>query len=278
MQIFKEKKYLKKHLRTLSKNKSIGFVATMGSLHDGHMSLINSSKSICKITVCSIFINPTQFNNFEDYKNYPKNYSHDIKLLKNASCDILYIPKAKDLYEKKVESKKYNLGKVAENLEGKYRPGHFEGVATVVDKLLNIINPHIAFFGKKDLQQLQVIKKLVEITAKNIDIIGVKTVREPNGLAKSSRNKLLLKEEKIEASIIFECLQYCKLNRDSEIKDLKNFVEKQFLQHQNIKLEYVEFVDLNTFDKITEWGESKTNAICIAAYIGNVRLIDNIIL
>mgnify|MGYP001419705554 CR=1 FL=1 len=180
--------------------------------------------------------------------------------------------------KKKVESKKYNLGKVAENLEGKYRPGHFDGVATVVDKLLNIINPHIAFFGKKDLQQLQVIKKLVEITDKNIDIVGVKTVRESNGLAKSSRNKLLLKEEKIEASIIFECLQYCKLNRDSEIKDLKLFVEKQFLQHQNIKLEYVEFVDLNTFDKITEWGESKTNAICIAAYIGNVRLIDNIIL
>tara|TARA_B100001093_G_C26860639_1_gene1030103 strand:- start:46742 stop:47578 length:837 start_codon:yes stop_codon:yes gene_type:complete len=278
MQIFNEKKYLIKYLGTLSKNQSIGFVATMGSLHSGHLSLIQSSKSICSITICSIFINPTQFNNIEDYKNYPKDYINDIKLLENIDCDILYIPQTEDIYEEKTVSIKYDLGKIAENLEGKYRPGHFDGVATVVDKLFNIIKPQVAFFGEKDLQQLQVIRKLVEITNRNIDIVGVKTIRESNGLAKSSRNKLLSKEQIKEAAIIFKCLQYCKLNKDSKIKDLKLYVEDQFLKNQKIKLEYIEFIEINNFNKIDEWREYKTNAVCIAAYINNVRLIDNIIL
>lgn len=278
MQIFNEKKYLIKYLGTLSKNQSIGFVATMGSLHSGHLSLIQSSKSICSITICSIFINPTQFNNIEDYKNYPKDYINDIKLLENIDCDILYIPQTEDIYEEKTVSIKYDLGKIAENLEGKYRPGHFDGVATVVDKLFNIIKPQVAFFGEKDLQQLQVIRKLVEITNRNIDIVGVKTIRESNGLAKSSRNKLLSKEQIKEAAIIFKCLQYCKLNKDSKIKDLKLYVEDQFLKNQKIKLEYIEFIEINNFNKIDEWRECKTNAVCIAAYINNVRLIDNIIL
>lgn len=278
MQIFKEKKYLQKHLRTITKGKSIGFVATMGSLHSGHLSLISSSQSMCCVTVCSIFINPTQFNDFNDYRNYPKDYNNDISLLKNMACDILYIPKVKDIYEKKIESRKYDLGKVAENLEGKYRPGHFDGVATVVDKLFDIVNPNIAFFGEKDLQQLQVVKKLVSITNRKIDIVGVKTTRESNGLAKSSRNKLLSKEHIKEASIIFECLEYCKFNMHLNIKKLKLYIENQFLQNQKIQLEYIEFVELNTFNQIKEWGDEKTNAVCIAAYINNVRLIDNIIL
>ena len=278
MQIFKEKKFLQKHLRTITKDKSIGFVATMGSLHSGHLSLISSSKSMCCVTVCSIFINPTQFNDFNDYKNYPKDYNKDISLLKNMDCDILYIPKVKDVYEEKIESRKYDLGKVAENLEGKYRPGHFDGVATVVDKLFDIVSPSIAFFGEKDLQQLQVIKKLVSITNRKIDIVGVKTTRESNGLAKSSRNKLLSKEEIKVASIIFECLEYCKSNMHLNIKKIKLHIENQFLENQKIQLEYIEFVELNTFDKIQVWGEEKTNAVCIAAYINNVRLIDNIIL
>ena len=278
MQIFKEKKHLIKYLKTTTKDKSIGFVATMGSLHSGHLSLISSSKSICCITVCSIFINPTQFNNSNDYKNYPKDFNNDILLLKNVDCDILYIPQVKDIYEEKIESKKYNLGKVARNLEGKYRPGHFDGVATVVDKLFDIINPNIAFFGEKDLQQLQVVKKLVSITNRKIDIVGVKTERESNGLAKSSRNKLLSKDQIKEASIIFKCLEYCKFNMHLNIKKLKMYIEDQFLQNQKVQLEYIEFVELNTFDKIKEWGDEKTNAVCIAVYINNVRLIDNIIL
>tara|TARA_B100000900_G_scaffold225022_1_gene190991 strand:+ start:4092 stop:4928 length:837 start_codon:yes stop_codon:yes gene_type:complete len=278
MQIFNEKKYLVKYLSTLSKNQSIGFVATMGSLHSGHLSLIQSSKSTCSITICSIFINPTQFNNIEDFKNYPKDYINDVKLLENIDCDILYFPQTKDIYEEKIESRKYDLGKIAENLEGEYRPGHFDGVATVVDKLFNIIKPQVAFFGEKDLQQLQVIRTLVEITNRNIDIVGVKTIRESNGLAKSSRNKLLSKEQIKESAIIFKCLQYCKLNKDSEIKDLKLYVENQFLKNKKFTLEYIEFIEINNFNKITEWGECKTNAICIAAYINNVRLIDNIIL
>ena len=278
MQIFKEKKHLIKYLKTITKDKSIGFVATMGSLHSGHLSLISTSKSMCCITVCSIFVNPTQFNNSNDYKNYPKDFNNDILLLKNVDCNILYIPQVKDIYEEKIESKKYNLGKIAKNLEGKYRPGHFDGVATVVNKLFDIINPNIAFFGEKDLQQLQVVKKLVSITNRKIDIVGVKTTRESNGLAKSSRNKLLSKEHIEEASIIFKCLEYCKFNMHLNIKKLKLYIENQFLQNQKIQLEYIEFVELNTFNKIKEWGDEKTNAVCIAAYINNVRLIDNIIL
>ena len=278
MQIFNKKKYLVKYLSTLSKNQSVGFVATMGSLHSGHLSLIQSSKSICSITICSIFINPTQFNNIEDFKNYPKDYINDVKLLENIDCDILYVPQTKDIYEEKIESRKYDLGKIAENLEGEYRPGHFDGVATVVDKLFNIIKPQVAFFGEKDLQQLQVIRTLVKVTNRNIDIVGVKTIRESNGLAKSSRNKLLSKEQIKESAIIFKCLQYCKLNKDSKIKDLKLYVENQFLKNKKFTLEYIEFIEINNFNKITEWGECKTNAICIAAYINNVRLIDNIIL
>ena len=278
MQIFNKKKYLVKYLSTLSKNQSVGFVATMGSLHSGHLSLIQSSKSICSITICSIFINPTQFNNIEDFKNYPKDYNNDVKLLENIDCDILYVPQTKDIYEEKIESRKYDLGKIAENLEGEYRPGHFDGVATVVDKLFNIIKPQVAFFGEKDLQQLQVIRTLVKVTNRNIDIVGVKTIRESNGLAKSSRNKLLSKEQIKESAIIFKCLQYCKLNKDSKIKDLKLYVENQFLKNKKFTLEYIEFIEINNFNKITEWGECKTNAICIAAYINNVRLIDNIIL
>ena len=278
MQIFKEKKHLIKYLKTITKDKSIGFVATMGSLHSGHLSLISTSKSMCCITVCSIFVNPTQFNNSNDYKNYPKDFNNDILLLKNVDCNILYIPQVKDIYEEKIESKKYNLGKIAKNLEGKYRPGHFDGVATVVDKLFDIVNPNIAFFGEKDLQQLQVVKKLVSITNRKIDIVGVKTVRESNGLAKSSRNKLLSKDHIKEASIIFKCLEYCKFNMHLNIKKLKMYIEDQFLQNQKVQLEYIEFVELNTFDKIKEWVGDKTNAVCIAVYINNVRLIDNIIL
>ena len=257
MQIFKEKKHLIKYLKTITKDKSIGFVATMGSLHSGHLSLISTSKSMCCITVCSIFVNPTQFNNSNDYKNYPKDFNNDILLLKNVDCDILYIPQVKDIYEEKIESKKYNLGKIAKNLEGKYRPGHFDGVATVVDKLFDIVNPNIAFFGEKDLQQLQVVKKLVSITNRKIDIVGVKTVRESNGLAKSSRNKLLSKDHIKEASIIFKCLEYCKFNMHLNIKKLKMYIEDQFLQNQKAQLEYIEFVELNTFDKIKEWGATK---------------------
>ena len=191
---------------------------------------------------------------------------------------FVYSKSKRRIYEEKIQSRKYDLGKVAENLEGIYRPGHFDGVATVVDKLFDIISPNIAFFGEKDLQQLQVIKKLVSITNRKIDIVGVKTSRESNGLAKSSRNKLLSKEEIKEASIIFKCLEYCKCNMHLDIKKIKLYIENQFLKNQKIQLEYIEFVELNTFDKIKVWGKEKTNAVCIAAYINNVRLIDNIIL
>ena len=278
MQIFKEKKKLINHLSRLPKNTSIGFAPTMGALHKGHMSLIQKSNHLCDITICSIFINPTQFNNQEDFINYPKDLDSDIFKLKKNGCDIAYIPEVNDLYEKNEKLKEFHFGKIGRIMEGKYRSGHFNGVANIVDKLFNIIKPQKAFFGQKDLQQLQIIKTLVCQTKKNIEITPVNTVREKNGLAKSSRNKLLNNQNKKTASIIYQCLKYCKENKQKGIKILKENVLKKMENEPNIKVEYLEFVSINSLEKIKKWENENESAICIAAYVANVRLIDNIIL
>jgi pantoate--beta-alanine ligase len=163
-------------------------------------------------------------------------------------------------------------------MEGEFRPGHFIGMATIVEKFFNIIQPTIAFFGQKDLQQLQIVKALVKQMKSTIKIEGVPTIREENGLAKSSRNKLLSESAKKEAALIYNCLHYCKNNKKKGITELKYYIQNQFEQHKNLKLEYAEIVDLNTMRPIEDWQSKNENAICIAAYHSGVRLIDNIIL
>ena len=162
MVVFNKKEELKKYLSTLSKNNTIGFVPTMGSLHEGHLSLINKSNSDCDISICSIFINPAQFNDKADYLNYPKDIENDLNLLKQVECDIIYTPDATDIYKKNETIKKYDLNGMDLFLEGEYRPGHFNGMVNVVDKLFQIIEPNYAYFGEKDLQQLCIIKQLVK--------------------------------------------------------------------------------------------------------------------
>jgi len=278
MKIFKTKLKLLQFISVFKNERSIGFVPTMGALHRGHMQLIKKSKEECDITICSIFINPTQFNNTDDYNNYPKTLNQDIKKLIAAGCDAVYAPKIDDIYADGEKAKRFDFGALGSNMEGKFRPGHFNGMATIVEKLFNIINPTKAYFGQKDLQQLQIVKSLVKQINSKIEVIGVQTVREDNGLAISSRNKHLSQSDKNNASLIYKCLLYCFANKQKGIDNLKSYVKDQFKKQNKLKLEYIEVTRLNNLMPIKKWGGENENAICIAAYINSIRLIDNIIL
>jgi pantoate--beta-alanine ligase len=278
MQIFKPKLELTRFLSSEKKVKSIGFVPTMGALHEGHLQLIKQSKKECEITVCSIFVNPTQFNNATDLANYPNTLKEDLLKLENLNCDAVYIPKVDDLYEENEKAKEFEFGTLSTTMEGEFRPGHFNGMATIVEKFFNIIKPTKAYFGQKDLQQLQIVKTLAKQTNSEIEIVGVPTIREESGLAMSSRNALLTTEGRKDATLIFECLNYCRANKNKGIDFLKSHTKTKFAENKNFELEYVEFVALNTMLPITKWEKENENAICIATYIDGVRLIDNIIL
>jgi len=278
MIIFDNQNDLKLYLEINGVNKKIGFVPTMGALHDGHISLIIESTKKCELTICSIFINPTQFDSKEDLEKYPKTIEQDILLLKKNKCDILYSPNKSDLYKSGEKAKKYNFKSLESVLEGIYRPNHFNGVATIVDKLLNIVKADYAYFGLKDLQQTMIIKELVKLNKIKTRIIGLPTIREINGLAKSSRNKLLSVENKENASHIYKQLLIIKENFKQNSIDalLKNAKEK--LINNNITIDYIEIVETNTFKISRNINSKKEYAICIAAYVNGVRLIDNLIL
>ena len=278
MQDFTTKTELVAYLSKITKEKTIGFVPTMGALHQGHLSLIEESNKKCDITICSIFVNPTQFNNERDLVNYPNTINADLEKLERLACDVVYIPEIEDLYENEETAKTFDFGSLTTSMEGEFRPGHFIGMATIVEKFFNIIQPTIAFFGQKDLQQLQIVKALVKQMKSTIKIEGMPTIREKNGLAKSSRNKLLSESAKKEAALIYNCLHYCKNNKKKGITELKYYIQNQFEQHENFKLEYAEIVALNTMQPIKKWQGKNENAVCIAAYHSGVRLIDNIIL
>ncbi|MEC7863480.1 MAG: pantoate--beta-alanine ligase [Bacteroidota bacterium] len=278
MKVFKTKLELLSYLNACRQKKSIGFVPTMGALHSGHLHLIERTKKDCKITICSIFVNPTQFNNVDDFANYPKSLDTDLKKLQDLGCDIVYTPTIADLYAKGEKAKKFDFGTLASGMEERFRPGHFNGMATIIEKFFNIIRPTKAFFGQKDLQQLQIIKALVRQMNAPIEIVSIPTVREKNGVAKSSRNKLLSENARNEAALIYSCLNYCLNNKEKGIIELKLYIHNKFKKQKNIKLEYAEIVDLNIMLPINKWQAKNENAICIAAYIEGVRLIDNIIL
>ena len=278
MEIFKTKTELTTYLNTFHSEKSVGFTPTMGALHSGHMQLIESSKIECDITICSIFVNPTQFNNSGDLEKYPNTLKADLEKLKKVNCDIVYTPTIDDLYAKGEKAKEFNFGSLAASMEGEYRAGHFNGMATIVEKFFNIINPTKAFFGQKDLQQLQIVKALVKQMQSDIKIIGIPTIREGSGLAKSSRNSLLSANAKTEALLISKCLNFCTENKSLGISELQKYIKSAFEKSRNLELEYAEFVSLNQMKEIKEWEVENQSAVCIAAYIYGVRLIDNIIL
>lgn len=281
MLIFTSKKLLNKHLTPYHKSDNlIGFVPTMGALHEGHISLVKQSTEENSCTVISIFVNPTQFNNKSDLNNYPRNLEADLRLLATLSDDlIVFIPTPEDLYDGKIIPLSFDFGTLASQMEGRYRPGHFDGVGTVLTHLFNAVNPSKAYFGEKDFQQLQIIKKLVHIQKMNIEIIGCEIYREANGLAFSSRNLRLSENQKEKAHIIYNTLLESKkmfgIKNAIEITEYVQFVfEKQPL----FELEYFEIADIDCLETAQNIVPSKKYRAFIAVFAGPVRLIDNIAL
>ena len=258
--------------------KSIGFVPTMGALHEGHISLIRASKKANDITVCSIFVNPTQFNNPEDFKHYPITIEKDIEQLVNAGCDVLFLPSAEEIYPSSYQKKHYDLGRLEEILEGKYRPGHFQGVCQVVERLLNIVQPHNLYIGQKDFQQCMVIKRLVQLMGKSNDIIIniVPTMRENDGLAMSSRNLRLNAGQRKNATQIYQELVIIKKHLKNSPTDLLKEVAREHLTQHGFVVDYVEIARSNDLGPIENVKEP--SVALIAASLDNIRLIDNLLL
>ena len=258
--------------------KTIGFVPTMGALHAGHLSLLKKSIENNAFTVISIFVNPTQFNNAEDLDKYPRTLESDVEKIKTISDKILlYAPSISDIYEQELQSETFDFGGIEHQMEGKFRPGHFDGVGTVVKKLFEIVNPNRAYFGEKDFQQLQIVKKLVEIENLPVTIVGCEIYREQNGLAMSSRNERLSKEERATAAMLYKTLKEAKeLFTTHTPSEVKEFVSTVFENHPLITLEYFEIANETTLVA----SETKTEGISyrafLAVFINNIRLIDTI--
>jgi len=255
-------------------NKTVGFIPTMGALHQGHMSLIKEANSQSNFVVTSIFVNPTQFNEVSDLQKYPRTEEADIKLLEKNNCDLVYIPSVQDIYPKNNLNYFIDLQGLDKVMEGKYRDGHFDGVCMVVERLFNLVKPDIAFFGKKDFQQVAIINFMVKDRGLNIKIEACPIKREISGLAMSSRNTLLSKFEKEEASIISKALGagVTVFQQGYGIKMVRQTM-LTILNRGSLKIEYLDIVDNDTLKEVSEINSNCS--VCIAAYCGSVRLIDN---
>ncbi|MEI6695317.1 MAG: pantoate--beta-alanine ligase [Bacteroidota bacterium] len=267
------------YLQTLqSANKSIGFVPTMGALHQGHLDLVIRAKAENDVVVVSVFVNPIQFNNKEDLLNYPRTLEKDAILLQSVACDVVFAPDEKEMYPEP-DTTVYDFGPLAEVMEGKFRPGHFNGVAVVVKRLFDIIQPVQAYFGEKDYQQLQIIKSLVKQCKLAVKIIPCPIVREADGLAMSSRNMRLTDAERKLAPFIYQTLLEAK-KKVSQLSpaQLKIRVIQQIETNSSFMPEYFEISDATTLIPLKDWSQSEHAIACIAVFLGSVRLIDNIIL
>jgi len=277
MLIFNHKAELNNYLQSIS-SVSLGFVPTMGALHLGHLSLLEKSIENNNHTVISIFVNPTQFNNPEDLEKYPRTLDNDLEKIKTVSNKIIvYAPTVEDIYEGNTASQHYDFNGLENQMEGKFRPGHFDGVATVVKRLFEIVKPTFAYFGEKDFQQLQIVKKLVVIENIPVTIIECPIYREPNGLAMSSRNERLSAKERESASIIFKILNQAKtLFATNSVKNITDFVVKEFEKHPDFELEYFEIAEEETLLSCEIKNENKNYRAFIAVFVNKIRLIDTI--
>jgi pantoate--beta-alanine ligase len=278
MHIFKTKENLINHLAKIrAKNYSIGFVPTMGALHLGHLSLLKKAKENNDVTVVSIFVNPTQFDNKKDFTNYPLTIDNDTKFLKEEQCDILFLPSVDEMYGGTVTAKSFDFDGLEFEMEGKHRDGHFDGVGTIVKRLFDLVTPDDAFFGEKDFQQLQIIKKLVAKEKLPIRVHGCPIYREKDGLAMSSRNTRLKKDHREAAPFIFSTLQ--KAAQDFHNKSIPEtilWVENQFEKHPLLDLEYFSIADEATLKTAVEKDLQHQYRAFIAVFAGEIRLIDNI--
>jgi len=258
--------------------KTIGFVPTMGALHSGHLELLRSATHDTAVTVCSIFINPIQFNNADDYRLYPKTAEKDVALLQENNCDIVFMPEAAEMYAQPALLK-FNFGALEQVMEGFYRPGHFNGVATVVSKLFHLVKPHKAYFGQKDLQQFAIIRQLVRDLNFDLELVCHAIVREADGLALSSRNQRLTSAGRVVAPRLYEALLLGKQlakSKQATVHEIKNEVNMFLQRYPEITPEYFEIVDAETLQPVLDF--TKPAAMCLAAYLDNVRLIDNVII
>lgn len=280
MKTIKTVSHLQRELNRQKKaRKTIGFVPTMGALHQGHMNLLDTAKKENDLLVCSIFVNPTQFNDANDLKTYPRPLEHDRKLLTQKGCHILFLPHVEEVYPEE-PTETYDFGRLDKVMEGQYRPGHFNGVAIVVHRLLTMVKPHKAYFGEKDFQQLQIIRRLVQITNLNTPIVAVPTSRESGGLARSSRNVNLTPQQKQEANVIFQVLKEAKEKYVSfeNPKQLEKWAITQINHSPTLKVQYVKIVDMDSLEEIEQWADTERCIVCVAVFAGDVRLIDNMIL
>lgn len=260
-----------------SKAVKIGFIPTMGALHAGHISLIEASKNENDLTVCSIFVNPTQFNEASDFNKYPRQVEADLEKLKEVGCDAVFVPEVKDIYPKP-DKTIYELGDIAEKIEGAHRPGHFNGVASVVKRLLELVEPHNAYFGLKDYQQYLVIKKLVEHYQLDVNIVGCPIKREESGLAMSSRNQLLTAKGAETASNLYRSLTLVKnAAHEYPSEELEKIGWAYLKSKEGVRLEYFVVVDKNTLEPSKNKERDDLIAL-VAAHVDGVRLIDNMFL
>ncbi|MDY0101985.1 MAG: pantoate--beta-alanine ligase [Lentimicrobium sp.] len=254
---------------------TIGFVPTMGALHPGHISLVEKAVNENDVVICSIFVNPIQFNNPEDLKKYPRTLEKDLKMLQEAGCTAVFVPSVEEMYPEEVQ-KTYDFGELANVMEGAFRPGHFNGVAIVVNKLFDITLPHRAYFGEKDFQQLQIIKALVRIENLTVEIVPCPISREADGLARSSRNERLTPEMREAAPFIFKTLKEAKsMATNSTASQITAMVEHNFSAHPLLKLEYFSIASGNDLQAVPG-AISAGNMGFIAVFAGAIRLIDNI--
>lgn len=258
---------------------AIGFVPTMGALHPGHISLINNSKRDCAVTISSIFVNPTQFNDPKDFEKYPVTIDSDINGLEKAGCDVLFLPSATEIYPNGMQDlPRYELGYLETVLEGKYRPGHFQGVCQVVYRLLDIVKPDTLFLGQKDFQQCMVIKKLIALTGLNTSVTICPTLREDDGLAMSSRNMRLNKTEREKAVLISQTLGFIKQEiKPGYLEDIKERAV-QYLTAEGFKVDYIEIASADTLEPQQFWNGQLPLVAVAAAYLNEIRLIDNLLL
>jgi len=281
MLIFKQIKPLQKYLQsTDNKGKAKGFVPTMGALHKGHLSLIKRSKRECKLTICSIFVNPTQFNDKTDFDKYPNTIAADIEMLNDAKCDILFLPSVKEIYpDGFIDSTKINFGFIAETLEGEHRPGHFSGMAQVVEKLLKIVKPDKLYMGQKDFQQQLIVQKLIKKLKLKIQLVAVETMREKDGLAMSSRNVRLdvaSRKLAVEISKTLKGIKSKLKNQKSKIEELEEGGRNKLRSFKEIEVEYFEIRSAETLKPVSS--KKEKSVALVAAKIGGVRLIDNMLL
>ena len=269
----------RRYLAAMKKDgRSIGFVPTMGALHAGHLNLIQRSNNENDLTVCSIFVNPIQFNNRQDLEKYPRNLSADARMLAEADCDVLFAPDVKEMYpEGETVSLDIEFGMLDKVMEGKFRPGHFKGVAIVVRKLLELVQPDNAYFGKKDYQQLTIIRAMVNALKLPVVIVPCETVRESDGLAMSSRNMRLTIAERNQAPKIYKVL--CKVREKTgklPVWELKEWAAKKIQEDSDLRVEYFEIADCETLMPLENWNLRQPAVALTAVYLGDVRLIDNI--